>query len=136
MDKLTKKILIAEDSIQWQKFHVELLNSYESKYVISFDIASSARDALALVEENFDNPYDLIFSDLQMENDFHPDFAGEWLIKNIKQYKIYQQKPIVIVSAAYNISFIATTLGVDFLSKRSLISNPQAYFFKLDEVFL
>ena len=136
MAKLVKRILIAEDSLQWQKFHESLLSQYVSKYDIFYEIASSARAALSLIEESFENPYDLIFSDLQMESDFHPDFAGEWFIRNLKQIPSYVNKPVIIVSASYNISFIASSLGVDYLSKRSLINNPQSYFFKLDEVFL
>ena len=45
----------------------------------------------------------------------------------------YKNVPIVIVSATYNISFIAANLGVKYLSKRSLLNSADTYFFMLDE---
>ena len=47
-----------------------------------------------------------------------------------------KQIPIVIISASYNIGFIARSYGVDYLSKRSLINNPDSYFLMLDEKLL
>ena len=135
MEKITKRILIAEDTIGWQKFHSSLLKEYE-KFNIDFVICDCAKDALTLAQENFETPYDLVITDLQMENDFSPKFAGEWLIEQIKKYNAYKKTPIIIVSAAYNIAFIAQTLNVDYLSKRSLINNPDTYYLKLDEILL
>lgn len=134
MVKKLKKILIAEDSTQWQKFHEELLKTYNDVQ-ITFEIAPTAREALELAQKNKDNPYDLVISDLQMETEFLPEFAGEWFIKNVKEIQQYNNIPMVIVSAAYNISFIAHNLGVNYLSKRTLVNNPQAYYFMLDEYF-
>ena len=71
-----------------------------------------------------------------METDFLPQFAGEWLVKEIKNISCYTNVPVVIVSATYNIGFIAHTLGVDYLSKRSLVNNPDSYFLMLDEKLL
>lgn len=135
MEKITKRILIAEDTLGWQKFHSSLLKEYE-KFNIDLVICDCAKDALTLAQENFKTPYDLIITDLQMENDFSPKFAGEWLVEQIKKYNAYKKTPIVIISAAYNIGFIAQTLNVDYLSKRSLINNPDTYYLKLDEVLL
>lgn len=132
MKKITKRILIAEDTLGWQKFHSSLLNEYDNA-TIDFTIVDCAKDALTLIQENYENPYDLIFTDLQMENDFAPKFAGEWLVEQIKMYNSYKNIPIVIVSAAYNINFIAETLNVDCISKRVLINNPDTYYLKLDE---
>ena len=135
MDKIVKRLLIAEDSFQWQKFHESLLCNYD-KLKIDFVIVDSARDSLKLVQKNLDNPFDLILSDLQMEQDFLPEFAGEWFLKNVKTFSSYRKTPLVIVSAAYNISFIASNLGVGYLSKRSLVNNPDLYYFMLDEKLL
>lgn|SRR5574344_113578 len=132
MEKLTKNILIAEDSYQWQKCHESLLNQYD-KYNISYTLKDSAREALWELESDKDKKYDLIITDLQMESDFLPDFAGEWFIKQIKNNIKYQNTNIVIVSATYNIGFISNVLGVNYLSKRSLVSNPDSYFMMLDE---
>lgn len=134
MVKNIKKILIAEDSTQWQTFHEKLLKTYTANQ-ITYDMSSTAREGLELAQKNKDNPYDLIISDLQMETEFLPEFAGEWFIKNVKEIPQYKNTPLVIVSAAYNIAFIAHNLGVYFLSKRTLVNNPQAYYFMLDEHF-
>ena len=135
MDKITKRILIAEDTLGWQKFHSSLLAQYDNAK-IEFEIYDCAKDALTQVQENFETPYDLIITDLQMENDFSPKLAGEWLVEQIKKFSSYKKTPIIIISAAYNIGFIAQTLNVDYLSKRSLINNPDTYYLKLDEVLL
>ena len=135
MKEQTKRILIAEDSSEWQRFHAEQLRSY-NKLNLEFDIASSARDALELAQQNINNPYDLILSDLQMETEFLPEFAGEWFVKNLKNIKEYENTPVVLISATYNIAFIASSLGVDYLLKRSIVSSPLSYFFMLDEHLL
>lgn len=132
MDKRVKRVLIAEDSIQWQNFHKSLLHNYD-KFEIEYVVASSAREALDIVETTIEEPFDIVLSDLQMESDFLPDFAGEWFVKNLKNISVYRNKPIVLVSAAYNISFIAMNLDVKYLSKRTLVNNPDTYYFMLDE---
>ena len=132
MEKTVKRILIAEDSSEWQRFHASLLKNYD-KFNVEYIIANSAKDALTLVQESVNNPFDLIITDLQMETDFLPDFAGEWLVKQIKTFNQYSNVPIVIISATYNIAFIAQKLGVKYLSKRSLVNNPDSYYFMLAE---
>lgn len=130
---MKKSILIVEDSPQWQRFHLDMIKSY-NKGDFEIRIASSAREGLEIVQENTEKPFDLIFSDMQMESDFHPDFAGEWFIKQVKQIPRYNKTLLVIVSATYNIAFIAQNLGTDYLSKRSIINYPQAYYSVLDSI--
>ena len=127
-----KRILIAEDTPEWQKFHTALLKNYD-KSELDFVITDCAKDAKEILINNKEKPFDLILTDLQMETDFQPQFAGEWLIKEIKDIKEYSKTPIVIISATYNIGFIAYNLGVDYLSKRSLVNNPDSYYLMLDE---
>ena len=121
---MKKKILIAEDNIQWQQFHSSLLDK-NFKEEIEYTICGSAQKAIEILKS--ENSFALILTDLQMETDFLPDFAGEWLIKQLVQNTTYKNNQIVIISATYNIGFIAQTLGVDYLSKRSLINYPEAY---------
>ena len=132
MNKTVKRILIAEDSSEWQRFHISLLKNYD-KHKVEYVIAGSAKDALTLVQESLNHPYDMVITDLQMETDFSPLFAGEWLVKQIKTYSQYAKIPVVIVSATYNIAFIAQSLGTKYLSKRTLVNNPDTYYFMLDE---
>ncbi len=132
MDKIVKRILIAEDSSEWQRFHASLLKSYD-KYKLDYLIVDNAKDALTMAQESLNTPYDMVITDLQMETDFSPEFAGEWLVKQIKTFNQYSKVPIVIVSATYNIAFVAHSLGVKYLSKRTLVNNPDSYYFMLDE---
>ena len=130
------KILIVEDSREWQKYHLDLLNIYarDKSIELNIRVANSAREGLEIVQENLKNPFDIIFSDLQMETDFSPEFAGEWFVKQVKQIKEYQKTRIIIVSATYNIAFIGNKLGVEHLSKRVLINYPEAYYSILDNI--
>ena len=132
MAKNVKRILIAEDSPEWQRVHSALLSKYD-KFDLDFVIVPSAADAIELLERNLENSYDMVITDLQMETDYHPQYAGEWLIQKIRSMSEYKNVPIVIVSATYNISFIAANLGVKYLSKRSLVNSADTYFFMLDE---
>ena len=135
MDRIKKRILIAEDTYSWQRFHIDLLRKYDN-FEIELFVADSARQALDFVYENINNPFDLVFTDLQMESDFLPKMAGEWFVEQLLSFDKYKKIPIVIVSAAYNISFIADNLGVNYLSKRTLINSPDSYYFLLDEKLL
>ena len=135
MSKIVKRILIAEDSFEWQRFHASLLKQYD-KCDFEFVVFDNAKDALKNLQDSVNNLYDLIITDLQMETDFLPEFAGEWFVKQVKNISEYKNAHIVIVSAAYNIAFIAHSLGVGYLSKRSLVNNPDSYFLMLDENIL
>ena len=82
-----------------------------------------------------EEPFGLIFSDLQMETEFLPELAGEWFVKNAKQSEKTQKTKIVLVSATYNIGFIAAKLGVEYLSKRAVINFPDSYISMVKSVF-
>lgn len=135
MSKVVKRILIAEDTPQWQSFHSSMLKNYE-KLHLEFDIASNAKEALELAQNSVSTPYDIILSDLQMESDFLPMMAGEWFVRQIKNIPAYVKTPVIIISAAYNIAFIAHTLSAGYLSKRSIVNIPDSYYLMLDENLL
>ncbi len=124
-----KKILIVDDVAGWVRFHqnnIEYLNLED----IEIDTAYSAKEGLAKVEANIDTPYNIIFTDLQMESDFLPKLAGEWFIEQIKTYsKYYKDTKIVIISASPRIERIAQNYGVDFISKIDL-RNSDANVYK------
>ncbi|MBQ8458922.1 response regulator [bacterium] len=111
-----KKILIVDDVPGWVRFHktnIEYLNIEN----FEIDTANSALEALSKIESSIDNPYTVIFTDLQMESNFLPKSAGEWLIEQIKTYKYYDKSKIVIISASPYIERIAKHYGVSFISK-------------------
>lgn len=111
-----KRILIVDDVPGWVRFHEQNIRHLNIPN-IEIDTANSAREALSKLEVSIDNPYDVIFTDLQMESDFLPKYAGEWLIEQIKTFKEYNSTKIVIISASPNIRIIAVRNQVLYLSK-------------------
>ena len=114
-----KKILIVDDVAGWVRFHqnnIEYLNLPD----IKIDTADCAMNALSKIEVSIDAPYDIIFTDLQMESNFLPKLAGEWLIEQIQTLKEYENSKIVIISASPNIELIAKKYGVEFISKYTI----------------
>lgn len=116
---MEKKILIIDDSASWRKFHFASLNSILSGD-FNITLASSAREGYDIVHQNVNAPFDLILCDLQMEMDFEPEMAGEWLVRQIKAIKEYYNSKIIMISAMYNINAIAQKFGVDYLRKSDL----------------
>ena len=76
-----KRILIVEDTEDWQIFSLDTLKKISDDFEI--DIKNSAKDGFDIILDNIKTPYDLIISDLQMEKDYYPKHAGEWLIDEI-----------------------------------------------------
>lgn len=111
-----KRILIVDDVPGWVRFHEQNIRHLNIPN-IEIDTAISAREALSKLEVSIDNHYDVIFTDLQMESDFLPKYAGEWLIEQIKTFKEYNSTKIVIISASPNIRIIAERNQVLYLSK-------------------
>lgn len=111
-----KRILIVDDVNGWIRFHknnIEYLNISD----IEIDVANSALEGVSKIEASIDCPYDVIFTDLQMESNFLPKLAGEWFVEQIKTFKEYNNSKIVIVSASPSIQRIAEKYGVLFLPK-------------------
>ena len=129
------KILIVDDSSGWRSYHKETLENIFENAEISIDTAVSARDGYDKVLFSANEPYDLIVTDLQMESDFSPMIAGEWFVRQIQNFTQYKNTKILIVSCMYNIEMTADLLGVDFISKRMLVSGSEMPFkFKLEEM--
>jgi len=111
------KILITDDSANWLQHHKKCLKSFLPADT-EIDTANWAKEGLDKITLNIDEPYDIIFTDMQMESDFLPLYAGEWFIKQIKTYKEYSNTRIVIISAAPDIKRIAEKYSVEFIPKR------------------
>lgn len=113
-----KKILVVDDSPGWVRHHIlniKYLLKEENVEIIS---ANSAREGDKILSLNIDSPFDIIFTDMQMEPDFLPLNAGEWFIKQVQFYPEYKNSKIVIISASPHIEKIATKYGVDFIPKK------------------
>ena len=121
------KILIVDDVKGWRDYHSYIMNElFESAEI---QTAESAREGYDKILENNEIPFDIIITDMQMESDFEPKYAGEWFIEQIKTFKNYKNTRIVIISAAYNIPQIAENYGVDYIRKGTARSFPDAYKF-------
>ena len=121
-----KKILIVDDVKGWRDQHMLILRELLGTNAM-FDTAASAREGYELVYNNINEPYDIIITDLQMEEDFAPKYAGEWLVEQIRKLSQYNKTKIVIISATYNIKLIAESLNVNCLSKTTASQFPQSY---------
>ena len=81
------KVLILDDSYSWQEFHK---NNVEEIFIeldiqnYQIDTVSWAREGYNSIMQNIDNPYKLIISDLQMEDDFRPNLLANGLLNKLK----------------------------------------------------
>lgn len=127
------RILAVDDMPQWRNYHSAALNVILKDIEFELTLKNSATEAFETVQANLNTPFDLIISDLQMESDYEPEYAGEWLIRKIQTLPQYLNTPKIIVSAAFNIKYIAEKLNVEYLSKPALIHNPLSYELKIKE---
>ena len=123
MDKNKIKILIVEDTPQWIKFHTNLLNNYFENNSCEIDFEMSARSGFNRIIENQETRYDLIMS-----------YAGIWFIRNILKRKECKNSKILIISASFDINYVAKELNVDFIAKYALSNNPMILSYKLEEM--
>ena len=116
------KILLVDDTKSWIIFHKNTISSILGDY-FQITTADCAKEALNIIRKNISNPFDIIITDLQMENDFEPRLAGEWLVERIQEIKEYSTSKIIIISAVYNIETIAKKYKVECISKNMLVRN-------------
>lgn len=126
------RFLVVDDGYDWVKFHKQnILNTMPHAQV---DTATSAFEGLKAVMNKDENYYDVILSDMQMEEVVEESYAGIWLIKRLLTSKKCNKSKIIIISAVYNIREVAKNLNVDYISKSSLIACPSAFEYKLKEL--
>lgn len=121
-----KRILIVDDAYSWRAYHENIIKSRTTDFDIT--LADSATAANELLYSNVDEPFDIILTDMQMESNYLPLYAGEWLIEQVQAFSEYKHTEIIIISAAPNISYIAEKYGVEFIRKADC-RIPSAYFF-------
>ncbi len=121
-----KHCLVVDDSPSWNKFHYDNLKALYGEE-IEIDRAYSAREGYEWVYNYIDNPYDFIITDLSMEYDFSPKFAGEWLVEQIQLLKQYYKTKIIIISGSMQIKSIAEGLGTDFVPKAVIANDKTVY---------
>lgn len=120
------KALVVDDSRGWVDFHTKNLKEiYGQEFEI--DKAYSAKEGYDWVFTYVNNPYDLIITDLHMENAYEDLYAGEWLAEQIKKLSQYKKSQIILCSAAFNIRTIAENLDVDYIPKSLLTQDISIY---------
>ena len=119
---MKKKVLIVDDTLSWLKFNQNLIETFYPKV---FDITTvrTAWEARMAAVDNLEMPFDLIITDLQMENFGDDTLAGEWLIQQLKGFKEYNNAKFIIISGMTSIKHIAERNNVAFISKPRLVSN-------------
>ena len=113
---MKKRVLIVDDSSKWVLYHKDAIREI-FKDGAEIDTASSAQEGVEKITSSIDAPYDFILTDMQMESDFLPLYAGEWFIKQIQFFNEYKNTKIIIISATSNIRQIAEKYSVDYIRK-------------------
>lgn len=126
------KFLVVDDSRQWLNFHQNTILAMLPDAQV--DIAMSGFEGLDKVLAKPEDYYDVILSDMQMEQLEEEIFAGQWLIKRLLASKKCINSKILVVSAVFNIKEIAKNLNANYLSKSVIASNTATLEYKLKEM--
>ena len=118
-----KSVLIGDDIKGWRDYNSNIVQELlEDVDIQTADCAQAAYDILLK-----QNPLDIIITDLQMETDFEPKYAGEWLIEQIRTFSCYKKTKIIIISASYNVRNIAEHYDVLCIPKSTALKCLSAY---------
>lgn len=120
-----KKVLIVDDVAGWVEYHANAIENLFDE--VEIHKAYSAKEGYDKLLENHKSPFDIIITDLQMEEDYEPKFAGEWFVEQIKTFKQYLNTKIYIISASGSIKHIAEILGVECIPKQTARNFPDSY---------
>jgi len=131
---MKKRVLIVDDTLSWVKFNQNLLDSFFPR-MFEITTAQSAWDARMTVVDNLEMPFDLIMTDLQMDNFGDDTLAGEWLVEQIQAMREYSNVKILIISGMPNIKTVAEQHNVAYISKPRLVSNNNALKMVLETFF-
>ncbi|EKE03788.1 MAG: hypothetical protein ACD_20C00150G0001 [uncultured bacterium] len=126
------KILIVDDTPEWLKHHLSLIDQMFKEDVFEIHTATSGRQGFnkVLQEKN----YDIVITDLEMEKVFDEDYAGVWLVRNLLNRDETKNTKFLIISGAYSIQDIADNLKVDCIAKSLLLDNPLILKYKIEEL--
>lgn len=123
---MSKRILIVDDQAGWRSFHTKAVKNILGDSVI-IETAELAGIAYNKLLENSNNPYDIIITDMQMEDDYAPKMAGEWLVEQIQNLPSYFKTKIVIISASPRVKQIAESYNVFYIPKSTAADELQSY---------
>lgn len=118
-----KRVLIVDDVNGWVKFNSDVIKELFGD--VEIVTANSASEAYDILLQGLD--FDIVITDLQMEETFSPKYAGEWLVEQIRTFNRYNSTKVVMISASYNIRQIANSLGVECIPKSTALKCISAY---------
>ena len=121
-----KKFLVVDDQESWRNFHTKALHKILGDDII-IDTASSGQEGFSKLVENKNEPYDFMLSDRQLEIDYLPKMAGEWLIEQANTLSSCYKTRIIIISASPRINLIAKTYNVDYIRKNNAMLSLEPY---------
>ena len=121
-----KKVLIVDDMDGWRRFNSQAVYEVLGQDT-NIDTASSGQEGYTKLLENTKEPYDIILTDMQMETDYAPKMAGEWLIEQIQNLPSYYRTKIIIISASIGVRKIAESYGVFCIPKSVAAASIEAY---------
>ena len=121
-----KKVLVVDDQSGWRNYNSVAVYEVLGKDII-LDTASSANEGYTKLLENENEPYDYILTDMQMELNYTPLMAGEWLIEQIKLLNSYYKTNVIIISASPKIKLIAENYNVDYIPKSIALASLDKY---------
>ena len=121
-----KKVLIVDDQNGWRNFNSKAVFEVLGKDII-LETASSAQEGYSKLLESKNSPYDYLLTDMQMETDYLPKMAGEWLIEQAKNLSFCYKTKIIIISASAGIKSIAENFGVDYIPKSVAVISLEPY---------
>ncbi len=121
-----KKFLIVDDQSGWRDFNTNTVYDVLGSDVV-IDTASSAKEGYEKLLESKGSPYEYLLTDMQMETDYAPKMAGEWLIEQVQNLTFCYGTKIIIISAAPRIRYIAKTYGVDCIPKSTALISKEPY---------
>ena len=119
-----KNVLIVDDVKSWREFNSQVIKDLYGEDV-TITTAASASDAYDILLTNKD--FDVIITDLQMEDNYSPKHAGEWLVEQIKTFDKYKKTKIIMISASYNLRQIARILNIECIPKSTALASISAF---------
>ncbi len=119
-----KNVLIVDDVKSWREFNSQVIKDLYGEDV-TITTAASASDAYDILLTNKD--FDVIITDLQMEDNYSPKHAGEWLVEQIKTFDKYKKTKIIMISASYNLRQIARNLDIECIPKSTALASISAF---------
>lgn len=120
-----KNVLIVDDVKKWQDYNSQVIKNLYGDNT-SITTASSAKEAVDILSTN-EKIFDIIITDLQMEDSYTPKHAGEWLVEQIKTFDKYQNTKIIMISASYNVRQIARNLNIECIPKSTALVSIDAF---------